>query len=185
MTLTARANAKINWSLSVLGVRPDGYHELDMLMQSVSLHDTLAFEESDGLSLSVDGRPAAWDEKNLVCRAASLLRARCGQTRGVRVSLVKRIPAMAGLGGGSADGAATLLALNRLWELNLPMTELLSLGLSLGADFPFCLTGGLQRVRGVGELLQPLDAPSSPGLLLVMPDEGLSTGAVFSSVPRP
>ena len=178
--LTVRANAKINWSLAITGLRADGYHELDMLMQSISLCDTLTFEPDDALSLSIDGGPAGWDEKNLVCRAAARLRDACGTAQGARVTLEKRIPAMAGLGGGSADGAATLLALNRLWNARLSMDELLEIGLSLGADLPFCLTGGLQRVRGIGEKLEALTAPPSPGLILIMPDEGLSTGAVFT-----
>ena len=178
--LTVRANAKINWSLSITGLRADGYHELDMLMQSVSLYDTLTFEPASELSLSVDGRPAPWDEKNLVCRAAMRLREVCGVKRGARIALVKRIPAMAGLGGGSADGAAALLSLNRLWSAGLSLEALLGIGLSLGADLPFCLTGGLLRVRGIGERLEALTAPASPGLVLVMPDDGLSTSAVFS-----
>jgi len=182
--LTVRANAKINWSLAVTDVRSDGYHELDMLMQSVSLHDTLTFEPANGLSLSIDGHTAAWDERDLVCRAAGRLRADCGISAGAHISLTKRIPAMAGLGGGSADGAATLLALNRLWRLHLSQEELLSIGLALGADLPFCLVGGLQRVRGIGERLTPLAAPPSPALLLVMPDAGLSTAAVYAEYDR-
>ncbi len=182
--LTVRANAKINWALAVTGRRSDGYHELDMLTQSVSLHDTLTFEAADELSLSIDGGPAGWSEDNLVCRAASLLKRTSGITGGAHITLVKRIPAMAGLGGGSADGAAALRALNRLWNLRLPAEELRRLGLSLGADFPFCLTGGLQRVRGIGERLAALPAPPSPGLVLIMPDGGLSTGAVFGCLDQ-
>ena len=176
--LTAHANAKINWSLSIRGRRPDGYHLLDMLMQSISLHDTLTFEPDDALTLSVDGKEG-WDEQNLVCRAASLLQEAGGVRRGARITLTKRIPAMAGLGGGSADGAAALIALNELWQLCWPSERLLALGLTLGADLPFCLTGGLRRVRGIGERLDVLTPPPSPGLILIMPDGGLSTGAVF------
>ena len=176
--LTARANAKINWSLSITGRTAGGYHALDMLMQSVSLSDTLTFRPAADLSLVVDGR-TAWDEKNLVCRAAALLRDRCRPDMGAALTLTKRIPAMAGLGGGSADAAATLLGLNRLWGLGLPMEELLRLGLALGADVPFCLTGGFQRVSGIGEGLDPLSAPPALHLALVMPETGLSTAAVF------
>ena len=181
--LTARANAKINWSLAITGVGTDGYHQLDMLMQSVSLCDTLAFEPARRMTFSVDGRDA-WDEKNLVCRAASLLYDTCRPDTCVSIALEKRIPAMAGLGGGSADAAATLIALNRLWALRLSLDALCRMGLSLGADVPFCLTGGLQRVRGIGERLEPLTAPPSPGLVLVMPEAGLSTGAVFGAYDR-
>ena len=177
--LTLRANAKINWSLTVRAVRPDGYHELDMLMQSISLCDTLCFRQSASLSLSVNGSPAFWDDKNLICRAANLLASVAGHAAGASITLEKRIPAMAGLGGGSADCAAALIALNRLWALNLPHERLLELGLALGADVPFCLTGGLARVRGIGERIQPLSAPPSPRIILVMPDGGLGTAAVF------
>lgn len=179
--LKTHANAKINWALAIEGRRDDGYHEMDMLMQSISLHDTLTFEESDALSLSVNGAAPVWDDKNLVCRAAELLRRETGCRRGAAIALEKRIPARAGLGGGSADGAAALRALNRLWALHLSEERLLELGLSLGADFPFCLTGGLQRVRGIGERLTALRARASCELILAMPDEGLSTGAVFQA----
>lgn len=179
--LKTHANAKINWALAIEGRLDDGYHEMDMLMQSISLHDTLTFEESDALSLSVNGAAPVWDDKNLVCRAAELLRRETGCRRGAAIALEKRIPARAGLGGGSADGAAALRALNRLWALHLSEERLLELGLSLGADFPFCLTGGLQRVRGIGERLTKLRANVSPELILAMPDEGLSTGAVFQA----
>ncbi len=179
--LKAYANAKINWALAITGRRDDGYHEMDMLMQSISLHDTLTFEEGDALSLSVDGGAPIWDDKNLVCRAAELLRRETGCRCGAAITLKKRIPARAGLGGGSADGAAALRALNRLWALHLSEERLLELGLSLGADFPFCLTGGLQRVQGIGEKLTKLRAHASPELILAMPDEGLSTGAVFQA----
>ncbi|MBQ8953288.1 MAG: 4-(cytidine 5'-diphospho)-2-C-methyl-D-erythritol kinase, partial [Clostridia bacterium] len=142
--LTARANAKINWSLAITGRGSNGYHDLDMLMQSISLHDTLTFEPARRLEFTVDGR-GAWDEKNLVCRAASMLQDAYRPGGGVSITLTKRIPAMAGLGGGSADAAATLIALNRLWNLGLTEQALCRWGLFLGADLPFCLTGGFQR----------------------------------------
>ena len=179
--LKVYANAKINWTLAIDGRRPDGYHEMDMLMQSISLSDTLTFQENDALLLCVNGGLPGWDEKNLVCRAADLLRQETGCKRGAFIALDKRIPARAGLGGGSADGAAALRVLNRLWALKLSEERLLELGLSLGADFPFCMTGGLQRVRGIGERLTALSAGASPELILAMPDEGLSTGAVFQA----
>ena len=179
--LKVHANAKINWALAITGRRDDGYHEMDMLMQSISLHDTLTFEKSDVLSLSINGSVPGWDEKNLVCRAATLLRNETGCQCGASITLEKRIPSRAGLGGGSADGGAALRALDRLWNLRLSEEELLSLGLKLGADFPFCMTGGLQRVQGIGEKLTRLEAGTSPELILAMPDEGLSTGSVFQA----
>ena len=172
------ARAKINWSLNITGLRADGYHLLDMLMQTIDLHDTLEIEPAVGLSLTVGDTPAG--EENLVLRAAMALNRHAGTRRGARMALIKRIPARAGLGGGSADCATALRALNGLWGLGLSEVELLEIGLSLGADVPFCLTGGLARVRGIGEDILPVpQAPSIP-LVLVVPGGGLSTGAVFS-----
>lgn len=181
MAFTVLARAKINWSLNILGVRPNGYHELDMLMQQISLSDELVFEPADALSLTVGGAPG--DESDLVLKAAralaELARQRGMETSGARICLTKRIPSRAGLGGGSADCAETLKALNRLWNLNFPMETLLELGAKLGADVPFCLTGGLARVSGVGERIEPLRNPPHCALVLITPDGGLSTPEVF------
>jgi len=179
MTMTVKAHAKINWALNILGIRPNGYHELDMLMQSIELSDDIAIREADGLSLSVDGGPYELDERNLVIRAARALNACTGKQNGAQIDLVKHIPARAGMGGGSADCAAVLIALNRMWKLDLPMEKLLEVGLRLGADVPFCLTGGLARVSGIGENIEPArSAPSIP-LAMVTPGGGLSTQDVF------
>lgn len=181
MAFTVLARAKINWSLNILGVRPNGYHELDMLMQQISLSDELVFEPADALSLTVGGAPG--DENDLVLKAAralaELARQRGMETFGARICLTKRIPSRAGLGGGSADCAETLKALNRLWNLNFPMETLLELGAKLGADVPFCLTGGLARVSGVGERIEPLRNPPHCALVLITPGGGLSTPEVF------
>ena len=181
MAFTVLAHAKINWSLNILGVRPNGYHELDMLMQQISLSDELVFEPADTLSLTVGGAPG--DESDLVLKAAralaELARQRGMETFGARICLTKRIPSRAGLGGGSADCAETLKALNRLWNLNFPMETLLELGAKLGADVPFCLTGGLARVSGVGERIEPLRNPPHCALVLITPGGGLSTPEVF------
>ena len=182
--ITARAYAKINWALDILATRENGYHELDMLMQSVSLHDTLIFSAADDVYLMTDGQPDPYGEKNLIVRAARLLQKETGSTRGALIKLTKRTPAMAGLGGGSADCAAALLALNRMWKLDIGEERLFELGFSLGADVPFCLMGGLARVGGLGEEMRKLDAPEKPGMLLIMPDGGLSTGAVFGEYDR-
>lgn len=181
MAFTVMARAKINWSLNILGVRPNGYHELDMLMQQISLSDELVFEPADALSLTVGGTPG--DESDLVLKAAralaELARQRGMETSGARICLTKRIPSRAGLGGGSADCAETLKVLNRLWNLNFPMETLLELGAKLGADVPFCLTGGLARVSGVGERIEPLRNPPHCALVLITPGGGLSTPEVF------
>lgn len=179
MTMTVKACAKINWALNILGIRPNGYHELDMLMQSVELHDEMTIRESDTLSLSVDGGPYALDERNLVIRAAKALNACTGKNMGAQIDLIKHIPARAGMGGGSADCAAALIALNDMWNLGLPMEKLLEIGLSLGADVPFCLTGGLARVSGIGENIEPAAAAPAIPLAMVTPGGGLSTQEVF------
>lgn len=182
--ITAKAYAKINWALDILATRENGYHELDMLMQSISLHDTLSFTPAQDVLLLTDGSPDPYGEKNLIVRAARLLQKETGCTQGARIELTKRTPAMAGLGGGSADCAVALIALNRMWNLNIAEDRLYELGFSLGADVPFCLMGGLARVGGLGEQLNRLNAPEAPEMLLIMPDGGLSTGAVFGEYDR-
>lgn len=179
MRITGEARAKINWALNITGRRPDGYHELDMLMQSIELSDSLCFETAEALSLTVDGEAPADAAQNLVMRAAQALNRRAGTGRGARIELIKRIPARAGLGGGSADCALTLRALNALWGLDLPMAELMAIGASLGADVPFCLAGGLARVSGIGERVEPVPGAPEIPLVLVTPGGGLSTAGVF------
>lgn len=181
MKLTVHAHAKINWSLAICGERPNGYHDLDMLMQAIELSDELVFESARWLTLSINGQRLPADNRNLVIRAANALNDALGTKHGARIQLKKNIPSRAGLGGGSADCAATLLALNRLWKLNLPLRTLMQIGLKLGADVPFCLQGGLCRAEGVGEILTPIeDAPEIP-LVMITPGGGLSTPAVFQA----
>jgi len=182
--IRALAHAKINWTLDILSTRENGYHDLDMLMQSISLADELTFEPADEVVLLTDGAPDPYGEKNLIVRAARLLQSECGCSKGARITLEKKTPAMAGLGGGSADCAAALIALNQMWALGLRQERLLELGFRLGADVPFCLTGGLARVGGLGEIIRPLPCAVRPEMLLVMPDGGLSTGAVFGEYDR-
>ena len=178
MTRIFQACAKINWGLNVVGRRADGYHLLDMVMQTIDLRDDLLIEEAEGLSLTVNGQPAG--EDNLVLKAARALNRHAGTNHGARLALTKRIPARAGLGGGSADCATALTALNGLWGLGLSGADLLALGLSLGADVPFCLTGGLAVVRGIGEEILPVSGAPRVPLVIAVPGGGLSTGAVFS-----
>lgn len=181
MKLTVKAPAKINWSLSICGERPDGYHDLDMLMQSIELSDELTFETSRWLTLDVNGQRLPSGDRNLVIRAANALNETMGLRMGAHITLKKNIPSRAGLGGGSADCAATLLALNHMWNLHLPLKTLQKIGLGLGADVPFCLQRGLCRAQGVGEILTPReDAPVIP-LAMITPGGGLSTPAVFKA----
>ena len=195
--LCLKAHAKINWTLDIHGTREDGYHLMEMLMQAVDMHDTLWLEEADELILenAVDetGAPASepgdamgseavtYDQRNLVYKAAKLLKERYQVSSGARMRLLKKIPSGAGMGGGSADAAATLRGLNELWNLNLSEEELLRLGLSLGADVPFMLTGGLAHVSGIGEVIRPLFPAPEIWLVMLQPCGGLSTREVFTA----
>ena len=173
------ARAKINWALNITGRRENGYHELDMLMQSIALSDALDIEPSDRLELIVDGTTPEDAGRNLVTRAAMALKEYAGVNLGARLSLQKRVPARAGLGGGSADCAAALRGLNALWGLGLDDTQLALIGVKLGADVPFCLCGGLARVSGIGENIEPIPGAPEIPLVLVTPGGGLSTADVF------
>lgn len=180
--LLAKAYAKINWTLDILGTLPNGYHEMDMLMTSVSIFDTLTLRQSDTLSLVLgDAKRLPADDRNLVLKAAKALQAATGCTRGAAIRLEKRIPVGAGMGGGSADAAAALVALTRLWKLDLTLAELCEIGLRIGADIPFLLTGGTARVGGIGERITPLCCPKPFWLIAFQPCRGLSTPEVFSA----
>ncbi|MDL2206980.1 4-(cytidine 5'-diphospho)-2-C-methyl-D-erythritol kinase [Eubacteriales bacterium OttesenSCG-928-N13] len=174
------AYAKINLALNVLGIRPDGYHEMDMLMQHVSLCDTLELvhAEQDEVVLECDD-PELATGRNLVLKAAGALNDHCGTRHGARIRLIKRIPIKAGLGGGSADCAATLRALNRLWKLNLPQAELRKIGAQLGADVSFCMSGRAARVQGLGERVQRIVLPGGVPIVIYQPGHGLSTPSIF------
>ena len=187
-----KARAKINWTLDILGQREDGYHLMDMLMQPVSLADTITLTPSSDLTLTTGGFPKLpANEHNLAYRAALALRKATGCTQGAAIHVEKRVPVGAGMGGGSADAAAVLAGLNQLWKTGLNQDELEQLGLSLGADVPFCLRGGLTRTTGIGEAMQPLPCSQLYDLVIIQPCRGLSTGAVFTAyhemegIPRP
>ncbi len=179
--MTVRAYAKINWALNILGVRDDGYHALDSLISRIDLYDTLSFEPSESLSLTIEGDDdIPRDASNLVIRAAHAMRDYSQCEKGAHIHLVKRIPSQAGLGGGSADAAAALMGLNGFWELGLSLPELHRLAETLGSDVPACLYPGLTRIGGRGELVTPLagDFPRYH-LVLLKPRGGLSTAEVF------
>jgi len=179
--LFVSAPAKINLHLEVLGLRPDGYHELAMVMQSIDLADTLVLRPTaDGrISLRCDRQDLPCDASNLIVRAAELLRARVGLPElGADIELRKRIPIGAGLAGGSSDGAAALVGLDALWGLGLSRTQRLELAAELGSDMPFCLDGGTQLSFGRGERLECMSADGGAGravLLLKHPEASVST----------
>ena len=175
------AYAKINWSLDILGVREDGYHLMDMLMEPVSIADEISLRPADELIISADGfPPVRADRKNLAYRAAEALREATGFRGGAAIHLHKMIPVGAGMGGGSSDAAAVLVGLNRLWNTELASTDLEKIGLVLGVDVPFFIRGGLTRTGGIGEKLESHASFGQHRLIIIQPCSGLSTAQVFS-----
>src|SRR5262245_16594826 len=161
--LEEQAPAKVNLDLRVTGRRPDGYHELDSIVTFAAWADRLAFAPERRLTLRLSGPFAAAlseHSDNLVLRAARLLAYHGGCPPHVGITLDKQIPVAAGLGGGSADAAATLRALCRLWRLELTLADLLPLALELGADVPVCLGSRPARMRGIGEQIEPIPLPA-------------------------
>jgi len=179
--LNVPAFAKINLSLHVLSKRANGYHELDTVFQTVSLHDTLQLFATDNpdITLSCDDRRLPIDEGNLVRRAADALRQRFKTSRGARIRLEKRIPTQAGLGGGSSNAAITLIALNHLWELNATRQDLLAIAAQIGADVPFFLFGGTARGKGVGAEIAPLTDADPKFLLIIKPNAQVNTADAY------
>lgn len=181
--LRAEAFAKINLSLKVLGERPDGYHEIETVFQTIDLADTLDVADGEGdFRLETDDPAVPADERNLVHRAGAALARRFGVPASARVRLTKRIPAGAGLGGGSSDAAVALVLLARLWDLPLEPATAGEIALELGSDVPFFLHGGTAVGRGRGERLTELpDGPDRPVVLLVPPFP-LSTARVYDAL---
>ena len=180
------APAKVNLYLHVTGRRADGYHLLDSLVVFGPAMDIVAAEPAAALSLAVEGpfgAGLAAEADNLVLRAARALADDAGIATGAALRLVKRLPVASGIGGGSADAAAALRLLDRLWGLGLPAARLAAIGARLGADIPVCLAARPLRMQGVGELLLPAPALPECGLLLVNPGVALATPAVFRARP--
>ena len=173
------APAKLNLFLHIVGRRDDGYHLLQSPFMLIDWCDTLHFSQRSDGRISREDLSWALPEDDLVTRAAHALQQASGCTVGAHIGIHKSIPAQAGMGGGSSDAASTLLALNRLWGLNLPLDALAKIGLSLGADVPFFLGGSNAWVEGIGEKLTPIDIPVSRWLV-VKPDAGLETKLIFS-----
>jgi len=182
-----RAYAKINLTLDVLGQRTDGYHDLATVMQTVDLYDTICLSatEDDRVQV-VCTMPELSNDDNLAARAVRLVRQRLAIRQGVLIELHKRIPIAAGLGGGSSDAAAVLLALQHWWRLSLSPSDLLDIASSLGSDVPFFLTGGLALCEGRGERVTALSSNwprTMRWLLLLKPAMSVSTAAVFRNLP--
>ena len=184
--LTLNANAKINLTLDILGTREDGYHEVAMIMQEISLHDTLSMgkiNQGISLTIAIEGQKGTLpaDESNLCWKAAALVQKEYNLQEGVEIHLTKRIPMAAGLAGGSADAAAVLKGMNHLFRLGMTEARLCELGARLGSDIPFCIMGGTMLATGRGEVLTRL--PSFPRLSVVLakPPVGVSTAWAYKT----
>jgi len=183
--ITVRAHAKINLSLRVQGRRADGYHDLRMVMQTLDLHDTLVCRplENGRIVLRLEAQQTEadlpTDGRNLIVRAAETLLAACAPGRGAEIVLTKRIPVAAGLAGGSSNAAAALCALRTLYDLPVSDEQLTEIGLTLGADVPYCLAGGSRLAEGVGERLTALPDMPPCAVLLAKPPIAVSTAEVF------
>lgn len=182
--ITIKAPAKINLTLDVIGRRPNGYHDLQMIMQTIDIYDEVTIAETGSSDITLTMNKELPDkippEKNLVYQAAALMQKKYSLPYGFNIHLTKNIPAAAGLAGGSSDCAATLIAINKLCGLTLTTDELCELGVTLGADVPFCIRKGTMLSEGIGELLTSL--PDLPPLwaLLIKPDISVSTGYVYT-----
>lgn len=180
------APAKINLSLDVTAKRSDGYHEVDMVMQSVTLADEISLIDNNQgkIVIEVNNPRVPADRQNLAWRAVELLQRTTGVTYGATVRIEKKIPMAAGLAGGSADAAAVLIGLNEMWHLGLSLLELKEIGLKLGADVPFCIHRQTARAQGVGEQLRPVRSRLCCPVLIVTPDIEVSTPLIYQRLDQ-
>lgn len=176
--MKVKANAKINLSLGIKGKRADGYHLIDTVMQSVSLYDEITVEKACEISVKCD-KYEIKQQDNIAFKAAKLFFEECGITGGATISIKKNIPAPAGLGGGSADAAAVLLALNKLYNAQITDARLEEIALKLGADVPFFIKGGCRRAEGIGEVLSDLVPLDKGFILLAIAEQKPSTGEMY------
>ena len=185
MTLKCKAYAKINLYLEVVGKRENGYHDLVTVMQSVSLADILTFTRREGEGVVLDaGDALPADDSNLVIKAAKAYFAASGAPFGVDIRLEKHIPMAAGMGGGSADAAATLRALNTLDQNRFSDDALVEIAAEIGADVPFCLLGGTRLCRGIGEVMTPVSNKLNCALVVAVAGEGVSTPTAFGALDK-
>lgn len=179
-----RANAKINLSLDVIGERPNGYHDVRMIMQSVNLYDELLINkrEDNLIIIKCDNNTLECDKSNLIYKAAMALFEYCHVQYGVDIELTKNIPIAAGMAGGSTDAAATLVGLNKLFNLGLSSEQLREIGVKLGADIPFCIEGGTYLSEGIGEILTKVTPVPDCHLVIAKPDISVSTKFVYDNL---
>ena len=182
-----RAFSKINVGLAITGKRDDGYHDIDTIFQSIFLGDSLYFARHHSVVFSGDApelpyymaQLIPYTESNIAMKALRMVQDYTGCKQGAAIHLLKRVPPCAGMGGGSGDGAAMLLGLNKFWDLRLTDEELLTMASKLGSDVPFLLKGGTARGTGRGELLETLPTSSAQGLLIVKPEVSISTAKAY------
>ncbi|MBA3770191.1 MAG: 4-(cytidine 5'-diphospho)-2-C-methyl-D-erythritol kinase [Blastocatellia bacterium] len=177
--------AKINWLLRVLGKRDDNFHEICTVFQTVSVHDTLYFEEADEVGLTCDDPTIPTDEANLIVRSALKLQERTNTKQGAAIHLEKRIPAPGGLGGGSSNAAVALIGLNRLWDLGLSIEELCSIGTEIGSDVVFFFAGGTAIGTERGDVIERVADVEEEFMIIVTPKVSVSTAAAFAGLSAP
>ena len=186
--ITENAYAKINLGLDIVGKRSDGYHLLRMVMQTLELHDTVTIrrmEPEQGIKTVTDVSLVKDDKDNLAYKAALLLKEKYGIGEGMEIRIEKKIPVAAGLAGGSSDAAAVMRGVNRLFSLGLDKDELKMLGVSLGADVPYCIEGGTRLSEGIGELLTPVKSKiKGCPVLLIKPERGISTKEAYGEYDK-
>ncbi len=186
--IVRKAYAKINLGLDVLKKRPDGYHEMKMIMQTVGIYDVLTFQKSGSrakepeIIISLDNAELPSDKNNLIYKAARLIMETYDIQEGVEITLNKNIPIAAGMAGGSTDAAAVFHGFNELFGLSMGLEDMKTLGVKIGADVPYCIVGGTALSEGIGEILTPLPAPPEAVLLIAKPDINVSTKFVFENL---
>ncbi|MFD1204495.1 MULTISPECIES: 4-(cytidine 5'-diphospho)-2-C-methyl-D-erythritol kinase [Sporosarcina] len=182
--LYEKAPAKINLTLDVLHKRPDGFHEVEMIMTTVDLADRVWLRQTDDgrITIKVSERFVPNDRKNLAYQAAEILKKRYGVVKGVEITLDKKIPVAAGLAGGSSDAAAVLRGLNRLWNLGISADELAQIGSTIGSDVSFCVHGGTALATGRGEKIEHLKAPPNCWVILAKPSISVSTADIYRNL---
>lgn len=178
----ARSYAKINLTLDVLGKRDNGYHDVEMIMQTVSLFDLIIIDKARRTSISTNLKYLPNNDKNIAVQAAIAFFKYTNIKSGARIMIHKNIPVAAGLAGGSGNAAAVLCALNLLYGTNLTTDELCNIGAKLGADVPYCIIGGTALAEGIGEKLTPIPSMCNCTILMVKPPVNVSTGAIYSAI---
>lgn len=184
MTYVAKAAAKINLAIDVLSKRPDGFHEVAMIMQTVALYDTISLRPNTSGEIEIisDSKYIPTDKNNIVYKTAEYLKLKYNVKKGALIEIQKMIPIAAGLAGGSADAAATIKLLNKAWDLKLSRNQMLEAGKKIGSDVPFCIQGGTALAEGLGERLTPLKSLPECFILLAKPPVSISTKEVYEGI---